>query len=155
MFLGFGLAFLFVPTSQLAYSYLPKNKNNKASSLTNLFRNLGASFGISLVTTWLERRGQFHHQVLGAHVSSYNALLGPQLTSLTDSLARAGYTLPEAKVRAQTLLAGSVNQQSSILAFLDCFLILTIPAAVAALLTFGVKAWSPVPAATGNSEPAH
>jgi DHA2 family multidrug resistance protein len=29
---GLGLAFLFVPISQLAYSYLPKNKNNKASS---------------------------------------------------------------------------------------------------------------------------
>src|SRR6202035_727703 len=27
---GFGLAFLFVPTSQLAYSYLAKDKNNKA-----------------------------------------------------------------------------------------------------------------------------
>ncbi len=34
---GFGIAFLFVPTSQLAYSYLPKGKNNKASSLTNSF----------------------------------------------------------------------------------------------------------------------
>src|SRR5229473_1836157 len=43
---GFGIAFLFVPISQLAYSYLPKNKNNKASSLTNLFRNQGGSFGI-------------------------------------------------------------------------------------------------------------
>src|SRR5262249_51066983 len=29
---GFGLAFLFIPISQLAYSNLPANKNNKASS---------------------------------------------------------------------------------------------------------------------------
>src|SRR6202049_1319397 len=40
---GLGIAPLFVPVSQLAYSFLPKNKNNKASSLTNLFRNQGAS----------------------------------------------------------------------------------------------------------------
>src|SRR5467141_867484 len=51
---GFGIAFLFVPTSQLAYSYLPKNKNNKASSLTNLSRNQGGSFGIAFVTTMIE-----------------------------------------------------------------------------------------------------
>src|SRR6516165_8842822 len=36
---GLGIAPLFVPVSQLAYSYLPKNKNNKASSITNLFRS--------------------------------------------------------------------------------------------------------------------
>jgi len=57
---GFGLAFLFVPTSQLAYSYLPKNTNNKASSMTNLFRNQGGSFGIAFVTTMIQRRSQFH-----------------------------------------------------------------------------------------------
>jgi MFS transporter, DHA2 family, multidrug resistance protein len=61
---GFGIAFLFVPTSQLACSYLPKNKNNKASSLTNLFRNQDGSFGIAFVTTMVERRSQFHHSVL-------------------------------------------------------------------------------------------
>src|SRR5207237_59443 len=60
---GFGIAFLFVPTSQLAYSYLPKNKNNKASSLTNLFRNQGGSFGIAFVTTVLARRAQYHQSV--------------------------------------------------------------------------------------------
>src|SRR5258708_14369700 len=38
---GLGIAPLFVPVSPLAYSFLPKNKNNKASSLTNLFRNQG------------------------------------------------------------------------------------------------------------------
>jgi MFS transporter, DHA2 family, multidrug resistance protein len=41
---GFGYAFMFVPVTQLAYSYLPKNKNNKGSSLTNLCWNWGGSF---------------------------------------------------------------------------------------------------------------
>jgi DHA2 family multidrug resistance protein len=38
MLQGFGLGFLIVPISQVAYSYLPLEQNNKASSLTNLFR---------------------------------------------------------------------------------------------------------------------
>jgi MFS transporter, DHA2 family, multidrug resistance protein len=50
-FQGFGYAFMFVLVSQLAYSYLAKNKNNKGSSLTNLCRNWGGSFGIAFVTT--------------------------------------------------------------------------------------------------------
>ena len=63
-FQGFGYAFMFVPVSQLAYSYLPRNKNNKGSSLTNLCRNWGGSFGIAFVTTMLERRTQYHQSVL-------------------------------------------------------------------------------------------
>jgi len=63
---GLGIAPLFVPVSQLAYSYLPKHKNNKASSLTNLFRNQGGSFGIAFVTTVLARRTQYHQSVLVA-----------------------------------------------------------------------------------------
>src|SRR5260370_2096025 len=69
---GFGIAFLFVPTSQLAYSYLPKNKNNKASSLTNLFRNQGGSFGIPFVTTVLARRTPYHQSVLFTHVTTFD-----------------------------------------------------------------------------------
>ena len=152
MLFGFGLSFLFVPTSQVAYSFLPKNKNNKASSLTNLFRNQGSSFGISFVTTWLERRQQFHHSVLAAHVSPYDNLAQSRLAGLTDTLARAGYTLPEAKTRAQAMLAGMVNQQSSMLAFLDCFLVLMIPAALGVVLALFIKKWRP---AGGPGEPAH
>jgi MFS transporter, DHA2 family, multidrug resistance protein len=57
---GFGYAFMFVPVTQLAYSYLPKDKNNKGSSLTNLCRNWGDSFGVAFVTTMLARRTQHH-----------------------------------------------------------------------------------------------
>lgn len=152
MFFALGLAFLFVPTSQVAYSYLPKSKNNKASSLTNLFRNLGGSFGISFATTWLARREQFHHSILGQHVSAYHGLANSRLQGFTDALARAGLTLPDAKIRAQAMLAGLVNQQSALLAFLDCFLVLAIPSALGAVLALFVKKWKP---ATGGGEPAH
>src|SRR5271156_4025505 len=69
---GLGIAPLFVPVSQLAYSFLPKNKNNKASSITNLFRNQGGSFGIAFVTTVLARRTQYHQSVLTAHATPYD-----------------------------------------------------------------------------------
>ena len=55
-----GLAFLFVPINTAAYAYLPREKNNAASGLMNLARNIGGSVGISFVTTMLDRRTQKH-----------------------------------------------------------------------------------------------
>ena len=81
---GLGIAPLFVPVSQLAYSFLPKSKNNKASSLTNLFRNQGGSVGIAFVTTVLARRTQYHQSVLVAHASP----LEQRYRETLDSLSR-------------------------------------------------------------------
>ena len=69
MLQGFGLGFLIVPITQVAYSYLPPEKNNKASSLTNLFRNEGGSFGITFANTMLAQRAQFHQSVLAQHLT--------------------------------------------------------------------------------------
>jgi MFS transporter, DHA2 family, multidrug resistance protein len=93
---GLGIAPLFVPVSQVAYSFLPKNKNNKASSLTNLFRNQGASFGIAFVTAMLARRTQHHQSVLVAHVtngdSNYRNTLH-SFTAISPSTASRPLTL--------------------------------------------------------------
>jgi MFS transporter, DHA2 family, multidrug resistance protein len=45
---GFGYGLFHVPVNLIAYSQLRPDENNKASSLTNLFRNWGGSFGIAL-----------------------------------------------------------------------------------------------------------
>jgi DHA2 family multidrug resistance protein len=47
---GLGYAFFFVPLSVISYSQLSPAQNNKASSLTNFFRNWGGSFGIAFIT---------------------------------------------------------------------------------------------------------
>src|SRR6201997_4585803 len=64
-----GMAFLFVPINTAAYAFLPRDKNNAASGLMNLARNIGGSVGISVVTTMLDRRGQVHLNYLSRNLS--------------------------------------------------------------------------------------
>lgn len=47
-----------------------QQENNRASSLTNFFRNWGGSFGIALITTVAERRQQFHQTNVGSAIAA-------------------------------------------------------------------------------------
>ena len=132
---GVGIAPLFVPVSQLAYSYLPKNKNNKASSITNLFRNQGGSVGIAFVTTLLARRTQYHQSVLVAHTTPLQQRYRETLGALSCYFAAHGFTTADAVSHATSQLARSI-QQAAFLGFLDCFWILGCACIVGAPLVF-------------------
>src|ERR1700730_8195898 len=131
---GFGIAFLFVPTSQLAYSYLPKDKNNKASSLSNLFRNQGGSFGIAFVTTVLARRAQYHQSVLVTHVTSFDRTFSENVQNIANRFVDHGYSAADAAMRAVAQVHALVQQQAGILAFLDCFWLLGLVAFIGPVL---------------------
>ena len=55
-----GLPLFFIPLNTIAYGNLPPGKNNNASALMNLMRNLGGGIGISIASTLLIRRTQLH-----------------------------------------------------------------------------------------------
>ena len=76
---GLGYGFFFVPVNVLAYSQLRPDQNNRASSLTNLFRNWGGSFGIAFITTATKRRHQFHRTNLGSAVDATSQQLTGRL----------------------------------------------------------------------------
>jgi MFS transporter, DHA2 family, multidrug resistance protein len=133
---GLGIAPLFVPVSQLAYSYLPKNKNNKASSITNLFRNQGGSVGIAFVTTLLARRTQFHQSVLVAHATPFQQRYQETLGALSRYFAAHGFTSTDAALHAKAQLARIVQEQAAFLGFLDCFWILGCACLIGAPLVF-------------------
>src|SRR5262249_7417059 len=141
MLQGFGLAFLIVPVTQLAYSYLPPNKNNKASSLTNLFRNLGGSVGIAFVTTLLQRRSQFHQTVLVTHLTGSDLTLQSTVTGITQRLVSVGHTTADALNSAPALLGLLVRQQATLLGALDCFWFLGALAMLGPLLAVGIKSF--------------
>ena len=133
---GLGIAPLFVPVSQLAYSYLPKNKNNKASSITNLFRNQGGSMGIAFVTTLLARRTQYHQSVLVAHATPFQQRYQETLERFSGYFLTHGFTAPDAAVHAKAQLARIIQQQAALLGFLDCFWVLGCACLIGAPLIF-------------------
>jgi len=143
MLQGFGLGFLIVPISQVAYSYLPPEKNNKASSLTNLFRNEGGSFGITFANTVLAQRAQFHQSILAQHLNPDNSIYRDWLHQVTSAFMHAGYTVIEATNRAEAQLYSALVQQASLLSYLDCFVGLLVPASAGLILALVIKNFSP------------
>ncbi len=140
---GFGVAFLFIPVSGLAYSYLPKALNNKASSLTNLFRNLGSSFGIAFVTTLQARREQVHQSFLIEHLAAGDPAVAARITSLSRPFIQGGFTASDAKLHGEALLASNMMNQASILGFLDVFWVLAWLSAGSALLVLFIRPFNP------------
>ncbi len=138
-FQGFGYAFMFVPVTQLAYSYLPKNKNNKGSSLTNLCRNWGGSFGIAFVTTMLERRTQYHQSILVSHLSSADGTVQQFVNNTSRYLLTRGTSGPDAIHQSYGLISGLMTQQATMLAAMDCFHLLGLVVIVGLPLAFLIR----------------
>ena len=123
-FQGLGYGFFFVPISIIAYSQLRADQNNRASSLTNFFRNWGGSFGIALMTTIAERRQQLHQTNVGSVISDSSQQFAARSHALADYLVSKGFTGPDAALAAQGGIFQQLQHQVSLLAFMDCFRIL-------------------------------
>ncbi|MDP9121037.1 MAG: DHA2 family efflux MFS transporter permease subunit [Acidobacteriota bacterium] len=121
MVMGFGIALTFIPISTVCFSRMPPQKNNAASALFNLQRNLGASFGIATVTTMVARRTQVHQAILSAHVTATSPAYNQMLAGLTRKFAAAGASAFLAVRQAEETIAGMVRRQAGALAFMDSF----------------------------------
>jgi len=107
------LPFIFIPLSAVQFTGVPPGKNSDASAIINLMRNLGGSWGVSVATTELQWREQFHHARLAEHVTPYNGY---------------GFGVPLGPI------SQAVQRQATILSYLDVFTILAVIALVAAPL---------------------
>ena len=121
-----GIAFLFVPINTVAYAFMPPNKSNAVSAMINLGRNVGASAGISLVTTLLARRAQVHQSMMIANLNPYSAQFRSTLQGTANNFSAHGSSSSLANVQAYGRLYGSVQRQASMLAYIDCFWVLAI-----------------------------
>ncbi len=125
VFQSIGLAFLFVPINTLCYVGVPQEQNNQISSMINLMRNLGGSFGISFVTTILARRAQVHQVTLSAHTANTDQMHSMLNTMSSTYAVRLG-SGPGAMQRAYGSIYGMVQQQASVLAYRDAILAMAI-----------------------------
>jgi MFS transporter, DHA2 family, multidrug resistance protein len=130
-----GLPFLFIPITSASYADVPSNKTNQASALINVSRNLGGSIGVSLATTLLAQREQFHQVRLTEHIVPSALTYHETLQSMTAYFASQGVARPDAQQHAIALIGQLVEIQSALLSYIDVFwayaivaLLMTAPA---------------------------
>jgi DHA2 family multidrug resistance protein len=131
------IGFLFVPVNTAMYAYVPPGKNNNASALVNLARNIGGSVGISLITTFLERRQQFHQSRLVEKLTPFNHYFQHTLSTFSHyfSAHGAGGGLHEAYALTYRL----AQQQAGMLAYADCYYVLAFAFLLLIPLVFLLK----------------
>ncbi len=115
------LPFLFVTLTTAGYVGIPPDKNGEASAIINLMRNLGGSVGVSVATTALAWRTQFHHVRLSDHVSRFD--VGPGSFANID--------LASAQAQVQT--------QAQALSYFDVFWLFGVAALVVAPVALLLK----------------
>ncbi len=146
---GLGYAFFFVPLTVIAYSHLRPDQNNRASSLTNFFRNWGGSFGVAFVTTMSERRQDLHQVRTGSDIAASSPWLQNTVREMAAYLQTHGFSHADAVNAAYGRCYAMLGAQTQMLAFMDCFHVLgviTLCAAPLVLMTKYFKAGGKAPA---------
>jgi DHA2 family multidrug resistance protein len=109
---GLGIGFVFPPLSTLTFATLPAELRTEAAGLFSLMRNIGASVGISVVETLLQRGIQINHAEMAERVNPYNDMLRAlPADSLWNMRSLAG----------QFMLDGEINRQASMIAYIGDF----------------------------------
>jgi DHA2 family multidrug resistance protein len=124
--MGIGMAFLFVPLSTVAFSFMPHEQMGNATGIFNLMRNIGGSFGIAAVTTMLARRAQFHQARLVENITPYNHGFRILSQKSIAQLMATGQTYWIAQKQTLGAAYGQLVRQAMTMAFVDCFWLMGI-----------------------------
>lgn len=124
--LGFGMGFIFIPLTNLSLSIIKKEGMGNATALFNLIRNLGGSFGIAFVSTFLARRAQFHQSNLVSHLTPFDMPYQIAVEKLKAFFHTLGFTDTMAKMAADGSIYRNLIKQASMIAFNDTFWLMSI-----------------------------
>ncbi len=123
---GAGLGFLFTPINNVAYASLRPSEAQQASGLINLSRQLGGSFGIAILATYVTVHTQIHRVDLLANVYPGNPLVDQRLKMLAANLVTHGYGPDAAQRGALAILDQETMRQASMLSYNDAWMLLLL-----------------------------
>ncbi|RIY03459.1 DHA2 family efflux MFS transporter permease subunit [Aureimonas flava] len=138
---GFGIGFVFVPLSTVAFATLPSELRTQGTGFYSLMRNIGSSVGISMMSFLLIRNGQILHSSLGEHISPF-----------ARGVQWLGDTVDLTTEQGRATVNDLVVQQAEVIAYADCFrLMMFASLAVLPLILLVQRADRPVgkPASAG------
>lgn len=120
------MPFLFVPITTVSYIGLPPEKSGEASSLINVFRNLGGSIGVATAQTMLTRREQFHQTRLVGHVNAARDVYHDTANQAASYFFNHGSGAVDAQSRATAWIGQAIQNQVALLSYIDVYALLAL-----------------------------
>jgi DHA2 family multidrug resistance protein len=113
LFLGIGLACFFIPLTSITFSNIAPKDMAGAAGISSFMRNMGNSFGTSLVIAYWDRRMATHHEYLAASINPSN----PNYESYINTLPMQDPTTQMAYIN------NIINGQAAVMGINDIMLL--------------------------------
>lgn len=118
---GIGMGFMFVPITNFALSGLATKDLAQGTGLNNMMRQLGGSFGIAAVATFINSRMALHRSNLLANINIYNPASTSRMNAFVQGVISKGYDATAAQQMALKAMDGTVTRQSMLMSYMDNF----------------------------------
>ncbi|MBF0485806.1 MAG: DHA2 family efflux MFS transporter permease subunit [Candidatus Omnitrophica bacterium] len=123
---GIGLGLMFIPLTNLTLSSVPKEEMGNATSLYNLIRNLGGSFGVAFVTTVLAQRAQYHQARYVEAANPYNPNFQQAVMKISSMPQVHSLSGVPPAAAAKAVIYQEALRQANLFSFVDTFFLCTI-----------------------------
>jgi DHA2 family multidrug resistance protein len=123
---GIGLGLLFIPITALSLSTLKGMAIGQGAAFTGMMRQLGGSFGVAAITTFLSKQNMVHRSSLVSHLDIVDPVVQQKVSSLQHTFMAKGMPQGDALNAAYRSLDLIVTKQAAVLSYMDVFLYLGV-----------------------------
>jgi MFS transporter, DHA2 family, multidrug resistance protein len=123
---GFGLSLLFIPITTLALSTLYGQQIGQGAAFTGMMRQLGGSFGVAIITTFLSSQNMIHRLDLVSKLNTNDPRVQQTVSGMQRGFTSKGMTPDIALRSTYKAIDYSVFKQASVLSYMDVFLYLGV-----------------------------
>jgi DHA2 family multidrug resistance protein len=120
---GLGLGLLSVPVSTMSLSTLRGQEIGQGAAFSGMMRQLGGTFGVALISTFVSRQTQVHRYALVTHLNVNDLNVQQRVAQMASGMMqRPGVDSITARQTAYAMLDGAVDKQATLLSYMDVFL---------------------------------
>lgn len=117
---GFSFSLIMIPLMTVTFVTLKNSQMTNATGVFNLAKSVGGAIGTSAVATMVSRMSQVHQTHLIRNLTYSSSGFVEKLSALQSGIAmQAGHALAAAK--ANVVVYQQLIQQSTLMAYMDCF----------------------------------
>ena len=119
---GVAMALLFIPVTTLSLSTLKGREIGEGAAFTGMMRQLGGSFGIALITTFMAQQIMVHRSDIVSKLNVTNYNVQSRVAGMQHAMIAKGSAPNVALQQTYQILDYGVMKQASVLSYMDVFL---------------------------------